>query len=99
MEAKTADGTSLLMGEVCNHRKMLAAPALKILADPDSSEKSFKVLMSVMERCCKEPSNQGVFIGANNDELERKLGFGEKSLLVHVDIVLIPFVNIPYRFY
>jgi hypothetical protein len=99
MEAKTADSSSLLIGEVCNHRKMLAAPALKILADPDSSEKSFKVLMSVMERCCKEPSNQGVFIGANNDELERKLGFGEKFLPKFVDIDLIPFVNTFYRFY
>lgn len=61
---------------VSNHRKMMAMPALKILADLDHSEKSFDVLMAVMDRCCREPNNQGVFLGCGKDVKEHHLAFG-----------------------
>lgn len=70
------ENTTSITNEISNHRKMLATPALKILADLDHSEKSFIVLISVMDRCCKETNNQGVFIGASTKNNERKLGLG-----------------------
>ena len=82
MESKVMDSSLQHAVEVSNHRKMLAAPALKILADPDNSEKSFKVLVSVMERCHREPANQGVFLGAGSSDSERKLGFGKGSTAI-----------------
>lgn len=62
---------------LANHRKMMALPALKILADLNHSEKSFDVLMTVMDRCCREPNNQGVFLGYTKDKAEKDLGFGK----------------------
>lgn len=61
---------------VSHHRKMMALPALKILADLEHSEKSFDVLMAVMDRCCRETNNQGVFLGCGKDTEEHKLAFG-----------------------
>ena len=68
--------TSASFNAVCNHRKMMATPALKILADLEHSEKSFDVLMAVMDRCCREPNNQGVFLGCGKDEKDHQLAFG-----------------------
>ena len=65
---------------VVNHREMLALPALKILADPDHSEKSLLVLMSVMDRCC-EPGNQAVFIGARDREEDQSVGLGNFNIV------------------
>ncbi|XP_032793021.2 serine/threonine-protein kinase ATR [Daphnia magna] len=69
------DTKNTTLSAVSNHRKMMALPALKILADLDHSEKSFDVLMSVMDRCCREPNNQSVFLGCGDDELDHKLAF------------------------
>jgi hypothetical protein len=77
MEIQVEKSTSANFSAVSNHRKMMAMPALKILADLDHSEKSFDVLMSVMDRCCREPNNQGVFLGCGNDDKEHKLAFGK----------------------
>lgn len=71
--------TSQIFSAVSNHRKMMATPALKILADLDHSEKSFDVLMAVMDRCCREPNNQGVFLGCGKDEKEHNLAFGKRD--------------------
>jgi hypothetical protein len=64
---------------VSNYRKMMAMPALKILADLDHSEKSFDVLriLVVMDRCWRQPNNLSVFIGCGDDDKERNLAFGK----------------------
>jgi len=77
MEVQEENTTSVHFSAVSNHRKMMALPALKILADLDHSEKSFVVLMSVMDRCCREPNNQGVFLGCGNDNKDHSLAFGK----------------------
>lgn len=61
--------------EMSLYRKMMITPALKILNDPDHSEKSLYVLIGVMERCCKDEKKQGVFLGSDQDEHQRKLAF------------------------
>lgn len=70
---------SASVSALANHRRMMAMPALKILGDLNHSEKSFDVLMTVMERCCREPNNQGVFLGYTKDKEERDLGFGNAA--------------------
>ena len=77
IETEAENATNAAISAVSNHRKMMAMPALKILADLDHSEKSFEVLMSVIDRCCREPNNQGVFLGCVKDEKELKLAFGK----------------------
>ncbi len=76
-EAANSTNAATISSGVSNHRKMMAMPALKILGDLDHSEKSFDVLMAVMDRCCREPNNQGVFLGCGKDENEHKLAFGK----------------------
>ena len=76
MEIPVENSASDHVSAVSNYRKMMAMPALKILADLDHSEKSFDVLMSVMDRCCRQPNNQGVFIGCGDDDKEHNLAFG-----------------------
>ena len=74
MDANEVNTT--IVSTLSNYRKMIGGPALKILAEHDPSDKSFLVLVSVMERCCKQGSNQGVFLGCGKDEAEQKLAFG-----------------------
>jgi len=76
MEVSQVNANATIVGAVSNHRKMIAVPALKILQDPDHSDKSFLVLLSVMERCCREKNHQGVFLGCGKDETEHQLAFG-----------------------
>lgn len=81
MEIKSENPTDTSFSVVSKHRKMMAMPALKILADLDHSEKSFDVLMAVMDRCCREPNNQGVFLGCGKDAREHHLAFGNKLII------------------
>ena len=46
MEVSQVNANATIVGAVSNHRKMIAVPALKILQDPDHSDKSFLVLLS-----------------------------------------------------
>ncbi len=82
MELQEENSISAHFSAVSNHRKMMALPALKILADLDHSEKSFVVLMSVMDRCCREPNNQGVFLGCGNNDKDHSLAFGKIYILL-----------------
>lgn len=84
MEIQEESSTSAHFSAVSDHRKMMAMPALKILADLDHSEKSFVILMSVMDRCCREPNNQGVFLGCGNNEKDHSLAFGKIYISVNV---------------
>ena len=79
MEIQEENLTIAHVSAVSNHRKMMAMPALKILAGLDHSIKSSEVLMFVVDRCCREPNNQGVFLGCSNDEKEHKLAYGKTS--------------------
>lgn len=84
MEIKSESPTNANFSAVSKHRKMMAMPALKILADLDHSEKSFDVLMAVMDRCCREPNNQGVFLGCGKDFKEHQLAFGNLILILQI---------------
>ena len=71
---------SSIIAEMCDHRKAFTTLALRILADPDHSEKSLLVLIQVMENMCRDSNSQRVFVGVSSTDNERTIGFSKLSI-------------------
>lgn len=71
---------SSIIAEMCNHRRAFTTLALRILADPNNSEKSLLVLIQVMENMCKDSNSQRVFVGVSSTDNERHIGFSKFQL-------------------